>query len=211
MASAIIHMAVASELNKKIKRKESEYFIGSIAPDIAKIVGIDRNITHFKKQDDEYPDLDSFLLKYEQNLSDDFVMGYYIHLLTDYFWYKYFFTEIFHNQTVKKLDGTIVKVDKEEMKRLIYNDYTNLNIQVIEEYNLNLKIFYNEIPYIKDIIKEIPIEKIDKLIDKMGVIIENSKKSTSYTFDISEVKTFITTCVDLITAILAEKGLIKTV
>ena len=50
MASAIIHMAVASELNKKIKRKESEYFIGSIAPDIAKIVGIDRNITHFKSK-----------------------------------------------------------------------------------------------------------------------------------------------------------------
>ena len=40
MASALIHIAVASKINKKIKRKESEYLIGSIAPDIAKIVGI---------------------------------------------------------------------------------------------------------------------------------------------------------------------------
>ena len=57
MASALIHMAVAEKLNKKLKRRESEYLIGSIAPDVARIIGMDRNITHFQTDDEEYPNL----------------------------------------------------------------------------------------------------------------------------------------------------------
>lgn len=208
MASTIIHIAVADRINQKLKRNKSEYLIGSIAPDIAKIVGIDRNITHFQDKDKNYPNLEEFLKKYEKSLNDDFVMGYYIHLLTDYFWYKYFFTEILSNKTITKSDGTKIKLSNEEIKKLIYEDYTNLNIKVIEEYNLDLKIFYNEVPKINDIIKEIPINDIQKLIDKMGIIIENSTKEKSYIFNIEDVKTFIKTCTDLIIGILEEKELL---
>lgn len=208
MASALIHIAVADGINKIIKRKESEYLIGSIAPDIAKIVGIDRNITHFQDENKNYPNLDKFLSKYEKNLNDDFVMGYYIHLLTDYFWYKYFFTEILNDNTITKLDGTKIKASNEETRELIYSDYTNLNISVIEEYDLNLKIFYNEIPKLQNIIEEIPIQDINKLIEKMGIIIENSKKEKNYVFSIEDIKTFIKTCTDLIMGVLEEKKLI---
>ncbi len=211
MASALIHIAVAKEINKKLKRNESEYLIGSIAPDIAKIIGINRGQTHFQQPNEDYPNLDNFLKKYEKNLNNDFVMGYYIHLLTDYFWYKYFFTEIVSENTITKLDGTKVPIKNnkdEKLKELIYNDYTNLNTKLIENYNLNLKIFYNEVPEIDDIIEEIPIDKIDKLLEKMGIIIENNRDDKSYVFDMKDVKTFINTCIDLINAILEEKQLI---
>ena len=208
MASTIIHMAVANEINKRIKRKNPEYLIGSIAPDIGKIVGIDKDITHFQTNGIGYPNLDLFLSKYEKDLNNDFVMGYYIHLLTDYFWFKYFYTEIVNDNTITKLDGSKIKLSQEEIDNLIYNDYTNLNVQVIEKYNLNLKIFYNEIPNIESTIEEIPMDKIDKLIEKMGIIIENSTNDKNYVFNIKDIETFINTCTELILSILEEKKLL---
>ena len=209
MASALIHIAVASKINKKIKRKESEYLIGSIAPDIAKIVGISRNITHFQDKNKDYPNLDRFLSKYEKHLNNDFVMGYYIHLLTDYFWYKYFFTEIIKGKEITKKDGTKEKLEESELKKLIYSEYSSLNRKVIDAYDLNLKIFYNEVPSIEDIISEIPMDKLDKLLEAMGLIIENDKENKNCLFDINDIETFIKTCTDLINSILEEKGLIK--
>ena len=47
MASAVIHMAVASEINKVLKRDYDKLIIGSIAPDISKIVGEDKLRSHF--------------------------------------------------------------------------------------------------------------------------------------------------------------------
>lgn len=208
MASALIHIAVANEVNKRLKRQESEYLIGSIAPDIAKIVGIDRNVTHFQKTKKDFPDTDKFLNKYKKNTDNDFVMGYYIHLLTDYFWFKYFFSEIVNENTITKLNGDRVKLSNEELTKLIYDDYTNLNLKLIEEYNLDLKIFYNEIPFIEDIIQEIPVNRLNELIDKMGVIIENSKKDKTYVFNIEDIKKFISTCTELIIGILEEKELL---
>ena len=39
MASLIIHIAVASEVNKVLKRDSNLILIGSIAPDLSKLVG----------------------------------------------------------------------------------------------------------------------------------------------------------------------------
>lgn len=209
MASSIIHMAVAREINKKLKRNESVYLIGSIAPDIAKIIGIQRSITHFEIENSGIPSLESFLSKYEKELNDDFVMGYYIHLLTDYFWYKYFYTEIVNENTITKLDGTKVKVTNEEITKLIYNDYTNLNKDLIKKYSLNIEIFYNKVPFIKEKIKEIPIKDIDKLINQMGIIIKKTEEHKNYVFNMKDVEKFIDISVKLIKSILNEKGYLK--
>ena len=40
-------------------------------------------------------------------------------------------------------------------------------------------------------LKEIPIEKLDILINKMGIIIENTKVEKAYTFDIYTIKKYI--------------------
>ena len=57
-----------------------------------------------------------------------------------------------------------------DIQKLVFefcsNDYTNLNIQLIEKYNLDLKIFYNDITNIEYIIKEIPLDKLNILVDK---------------------------------------------
>lgn len=197
MASSVIHMAVASEVNKVLKRDNSKLLIGSIAPDISKQIGQDRTISHFIFEDGLI-DLDKFLDKYKNNLDDDFVLGYYIHLLTDYFWFKYFMPEITNYSIIKTLDGKELKLSKEEICKYIYNDYTNINIRVINEYNMDLKIFFNELPEIKKIIEEIPMDKLQVIIDKAGNIIMNSTNGKNYTFDIKNIKQFISFTKDLI-------------
>lgn len=200
MASAIIHIAVANEVNKKLKRDSSKLLIGSIAPDLSKLVGQNKIASHFLDNETDIPNIDLFLNKYKNYLDDDFVLGYYIHLYTDYLWFKYFVTEIINNDYITKKDGTIVKLNGNMKCLYIYNDYTNLNIQLIDKYRLDLKIFYNEVPILENIIEEIPMEKLSLLINQAGVIIENSKENKNFIFDIKDVSKFIETSTKLLLA-----------
>ena len=211
MASAIIHIAVANEINKKINKNESKYLIGSIAPDIAKHIGETKVKSHFQNADDSIPDLDKFLSKYGDKLNDPFILGYYIHLYTDYLWFKYFIPEVFDKDTdmIKKLNGDIVKCNGDMKKQYIYNDYTNLNRQIIDEYDLNLKIFYNEIPEFENDIEEIPMDKINLLLDKMGLIISATNEHKNFIFDITNIKKFVETSVKIILSDIEEKTMIE--
>lgn len=200
MASAVIHIAVAKEINKDLKMNEKELFLGTIAPDISKQLGESKVKSHFLLNDKtDLPILDKFLDKYKNNLNNPFIMGYYIHLFTDYLWFKYFIPEITNSSDyIKVLSGNKIKCTKEEIEKLIYNDYTNLNISLIEEYDLDLSLFYEdiEIPNIK--FDEIPLNKLQVIVDQMGIIIENSKKEYTYSFNIDNVKQFIELCKKII-------------
>ena len=200
MASAVIHIAVAKEINKDLKMNEKELFLGTIAPDISKQLGESKVKSHFLLNDKtDLPIFDKFLDKYKNNLNNPFIMGYYIHLFTDYLWFKYFIPEITNSSDyIKVLSGNNIKCTKEEIEKLIYNDYTNLNISLIEEYNLDLSLFYEdiEIPNIK--FDEIPLDKLQVIVDQMGIIIENSKKEYTYSFNIDNVKQFIELCKKII-------------
>lgn len=199
MASAVIHLAVANEINKKLNRDKNQLLIGAIAPDISKFIGEDKAKSHFLKElDSNIPDIESFLNKYKNSLTDDFVMGYFIHLYTDYLWFKYFVTEFYDKPMITKLDGTVVKCSGNMLSLYVYNDYTNLNIKLIDRYNMDLKIFYNQFPKLSNIIEEIPMDKMGLLLSQMGIIIENSKEKKDYIFNIENVEKFITTSVELI-------------
>ena len=199
MASAVIHLEVANEINKELNRDKSQLLIGAIAPDISKFIGEDKTKSHFLKElDSDIPDIESFLNKYKNSLTDDFVMGYFIHLYTDYLWFKYFVTEFYDKPMITKLDGTVVKCSGNMLSLYVYNDYTNLNIKLIDRYNMDLKIFYNQLPKLSNIIEEIPMDKMELLLSQMGIIIENSKEKKDYIFNIENVEKFIATSVELI-------------
>lgn len=209
MASSVIHMVVANEINKVLKRDNDKLLIGAIAPDLSKQIGQTKIESHFLDNDyDEIPNLDRFLDKYKNNLSDDFVLGYFIHLYTDYLWFKYFIPEISSHNYITKLDGTIVKCNGKMLKLYMYNDYTNLNIQLIEQYNLDVGILYNDLPEIKKIIDEIPMERLKLITTQAAAIIENSKQKKDLIFNIDNINRFIDMNIELITAKLLEMGLL---
>ena len=197
MASAIIHLCIAKEINKYLKMDEDYILLGAIAPDISKQIGETKEISHFldHSNEDDIPNIDRFLSKYRGELNNPFEMGYFIHLLTDKYWFRdyvYKFIERYTRDKVKK------NVTYTALKDLIYNDYTNLNISLIDNHNLNLDIFFNEIELPQSKIIEIPVDKLDILIEKMGIIIEDSKEEKTFIFDSKDIEEFISNTVKYI-------------
>lgn len=190
MASAIIHLCVAKEINKYLKMDENYLLLGSIAPDISKQIGETKEISHFldHSNEDDIPNIDRFLLKYRSELNNPFEMGYFIHLLTDKYWFRDYVYKFIERYTQDKLKKNVTYT---ALKDLIYNDYTNLNITLIDNHNLNLDLFYNEIEMPESKIIEIPVDKLDILIEKMGLIIEDSKEEKTFIFDSSDIEDFI--------------------
>ena len=190
MASAIIHLCIAKEVNKYLKMNEYDLLLGSIAPDISKQIGETKEISHFldHSNEDDIPNIDRFLAKYRNDLHNPFTMGYFIHLLTDKYWFRdyvYQFIERFTRENVKK------KVTYTAIRDLIYNDYTNINTDLIDKYMLPLDIFSEEFREPKTAIREIPVDKLDILLDQMGLIIEEAKKDKNFVFDINDIEVFI--------------------
>ena len=204
MASSVIHMCVAKKINETLKIKdENMLLLGSIAPDISKHLGESKTRSHFF-DDNGNVDMNRFLEKYRNKLNNPFMLGYYIHLYTDYLWEKYFVSDIVQNNAIKLLNGETVPQNKETYKKLIYSDYTNLNIILLDEYQLDLSLFYNEaiVPDIE--MDEIPVDRLYKLLDYTGVIIANTKKEKAYTFSLENIKPFIETSSHLILAEILE-------
>lgn len=195
MASTLIHICIAKKLNEYLNYDNKHLLLGTIAPDISKLVGETKQKSHFLTDyNSNIPDINLFLSKYKDQLKDPFVMGYFIHLYTDKIWFDDFLPNKIGNTNIKLLDGTIINANEKEKVRLVYNDYTNLNVQLIDEYNLDLSLFYEQIPYPEDIIKEIPIDKLQVLINKASEIIMNSKEEKAYIFDITNIIDFINHC-----------------
>ena len=200
MASTIIHLAVAKELEKRrhAVKNTYDYYLGSIAPDLAKQVGLPKEDSHFIKNEykEGIPNIKLFEATYPHFKENDYDLGYYVHLYTDKEWLDGFIDKISTENSIKLLDGTIIADTKEEIQQLIYSDYTNLNVRLIEEYDIDLSLFYEEFREPQTTIKEIPANKLDILINKMGIIIENSKEEKTYSLDIEQIKKFITNTVD---------------
>lgn len=198
MASAVIHLAVAKELEKYFKiENKKDYYLGSIAPDISKQINEPKEKSHFLyNTKTDIPNIELFTNKYTDFKNNDFNLGYFIHLYTDKIWFDEFLEKLVYSNSIKLLDGTIIRIKEEEIGKLIYKDYTNLNIQLIDEYQIDLSLFYEDFQIPNTNLDEIPIDKLNILIDQMGIIIENSKQEKNYIFDIVLIKAFINSCVN---------------
>lgn len=197
MASAVIHLCIAHEVNKYLNMNSNELLLGSIAPDISKQVGETKEISHFldHTNEDDIPNINRFLAKYRNELNKPFEMGYFIHLLTDKYWFRdyvYNYIERYTKNNSKK------KITYTALRDLIYNDYTNINIELIDKYLLPLDIFSNEWELPSSSITEIPVDKLDILIEKMGLIILDSKEEKTFIFDTRDIETFIANTVKYI-------------
>lgn len=190
MASAVIHLCVAKRVNEKLKMNERELLLGSIAPDLSKQVGEEKNKSHFLKgkEEDSEVNIKAFLDLYKSELNKPFEMGYFIHLLTDKYWFLDYVYDFIDNYAEKELGK---KVTYTELKDLIYKDYSNINIELIDRYNISLDLFYQELDYPKSIIKEIPVDRLDLIVEKMGIIITNSTGDKPIMFDIDKIIAFI--------------------
>lgn len=196
MASALIHLAVAKKVNEQLKRDNRLLMLGSVAPDISKQIGASRNLSHFISELDggDVPNIDKFLSKYKNYLNNDFEMGYLIHLLTDVLWFEEFLSNHLNGDIITLKDGTKKKMNDDEFTMLIYNDYTDLNSKLIDYYNLDLSVFYDNYDLPQVYIEEIPKDNLNVIIDKMGTICSLEGKNKEYIITLEPVVHFIDYC-----------------
>ena len=73
---------IQKELEKEFNIKnKKDYYLGSIAPDIAKQIGETKDKSHFIiNTDKDIPNLDIYTTKYKKFKKNDFELGYFIHL-----------------------------------------------------------------------------------------------------------------------------------
>lgn len=191
MASVIIHLAVAKKVNEVLKRNQHDLFLGAMAPDAAKLVGSSRKISHFiTDPDSSTPEIDVFLNKYKEDLDDTFVLGYFIHLLTDVLWFNEFLVNFVNDNTITTKTGEKIELDEKDVLDIIYNDFTSMNQEVEKEYDLNLDDFYNDYEFPKSKIKEFPETYFYEVLNKIKIINER-KSNYSYLFNINQIVPFI--------------------
>lgn len=164
MAGFQIHIAIGKRYleNNKIKN-ETDFFKGIIAPDLTS----DKKLTHYSGVQDKKDlrnylankvNLKEFLLNNE--IDSDYQKGIFLHLLTDYLFFNYYFSEDY----IKSVTYDLFCKD-------LYYSYEKNNKYVEEKYNLNDFPFW-------DIVNE-DIRKAKKIVDiNDGVrinILENEK------------------------------------
>lgn len=191
MASALIHMAVAKRVNERLNRNEKHLLLGTIAPDIGKDLNISREISHFTEDAKVTPNLDLFYNKYKNDLTDDYELGYFIHLIVDVLWFEEFLKNYRNEDNFVLKNGETIYITEEEYCKLLYNDYTNLNSQLLDYYDMDLSLFYNEYEFPKNKIEEIPYSELRRLVDKMGLICSGDSSSKEYALSIENIVHFI--------------------
>jgi hypothetical protein len=198
MASTITHLAVAKKVLEQIEvDNQRDYFLGAVAPDISKQVGQSREISHFLfNNQDDAPNINLFVKRYPLFKYNSFDLGYFTHLYTDKIWNESFLPTFTRENKIKLISGETVEATKEEVQNMIYSDYNSLNSEIIDEYQLDLSLFYEEYVPPKTNMKEIPIENSDILLNKIGIIIENAKTDNIYAIDFGSIKEFINRCAD---------------
>lgn len=164
MASYTMHLAIAKEYlkNHNEKEYEKEFYKGTIDVDNVP----DKNLTHYSSNIESKNVVTKMISKVnikkyveEHTIETSYDRGYFLHLLTDYFFYNnYFNYKDFETLTIDEFDV------------LLYRDYDYLNKYLINKYeveipeNINQKYFqiFDEEPKIAT------YESIDEFIEFMS-------------------------------------------
>lgn len=197
MPSTMIHLAAAKMLEEKHNIiNKNDYYIGSIVTDIGKLINIDREITHYEINKDK-PSYIQFKEKYPNYLKNDFLFGYYVHLYTDSFWDETVIKKLISNNKVKLLNGNYIEADTDQRRQLVYGDYYNLGLKVIDEYSLDLDIFSNKINDVDiDNFNDFDLSRLQEFINQYSLYITTANNLAEKVFDIDIINNFINNLVD---------------
>ena len=118
------------------------------------------------------------------------MLGYYIHLYTDYLWNKYFINKIYKDGILTKIDGSKIKYDG-NICDFLYKDYDSLIEDVINTYKIDLSFLKENIPNISHIIEEMPMNKLNVVIDKTNELVEKKEKHDLNVMNMDLINEFI--------------------
>lgn len=165
MASYVIHLAIAELYLKKHSNENYKEFIdGTIDVDDVQ----DKVKSHYTGNTDK-SNLKAFLgqkvilSEYVKTncIETSYDKGYFLHLLTDYYFYNSYFDECWIN-----------KVEYSDFKKVLYHDYHILNEYLIKKYSLKIPSRLKEDCYSmhKGKLEVLTLESIDQFIAFMSEV-----------------------------------------
>lgn len=95
MGSRLIHAAIAQKLMTIHSFLDDAFFLGNEAPDADKTSDLTKGDTHFlvpSNRGTQRIDLRQFLTQYPSSLTNNFMLGYYTHLVADELWLQDIFS-----------------------------------------------------------------------------------------------------------------------
>lgn len=237
MPSFMIHTISGEKMLKKLNLQTEDrlkFFISNLIPDTVdrkaydKYKGEERRtrkqkikrITHFRTDYSkmfEYPNLEYYLSKYEQQTKEDInYLGYFFHLYTDYYYFSKYLPKIIvfydkdHNISPKREENIFVElknynreIDHEAFwdnlgEESIYSDYSRLNKYLVNKYPLSFKP-KELIDYLKEGKYELHMEEINPknaidAIDKLEIIVNEclgKKEEQPRIFTIDQIENLI--------------------
>ena len=225
MPSWKIHSKIGSDILKQIKVNRKYFMIGNLIPDQDKYnigdlrVNVSRVITHYVSEEDlkigiNLPDYDRFYNKYKDIFNNPVIMGYLVHLLTDYYWNKYIYDKYFIKKSNKYIG---VKLRTNEIYKCEFNEMNTMKQKDFEIFNNSLTVRKNNFRYCLNSnyfeeLEEIRIKKHNIFL--IGKYLNSSHKreetEDSYTI-LNEKECFKITkeCEDFIIKYLKSKSLIE--
>lgn len=123
MPGIVAHMSVAKMVGEKLGITDLDFYRGNLLPDILKG---DKMDTHYKVQGKVFhiPDCDYYRNHFD--LSNSLFLGYYTHLLLDYYFMDDFIPGITTNRDIFH-------------DKIIYEDYDKSNQTLIQYFGLDVK------------------------------------------------------------------------
>jgi hypothetical protein len=225
MPAATIHRCVAKkilEMTNLYTNDEDKFLfeVGCIAPDSWKNTKRFKNSTLPKKQKrcyshfspkDKYIELYlDFYTKYNPKKEDAFMVGYLVHLMTDFFWrYLIFYNYFNKDGSVKLINGLSINGEKGVRKTLLKNETMKIVTYLAKEYELKEldHLSSRELSQLP-VMDEIEFDGLNEAIDYDNNEATNDFKYELMVYKVSEFKNGITKCSNIIIGELANLGII---
>lgn len=231
MPSWGIHLAVANKvldkLNNKLNEKEkNEFIFANVLPDINNgyvIKDINKNIshkqTHFELKEfmgdyGDKPGYINFYEKYKNDILNPTILGYYTHLMADYYFNTVTYNEygIYdenNNRIGAKLNNgqNLILTESDEFRRIKSNDFKIFSFYLYNNENINIPEYSEEIEEKTKKIEDISITKNDiyntveylkQCTEKPQKIIETAINKDYKIYTEDELKRRVDLCVDFV-------------
>lgn len=172
MASVLIHICISNIVKEELGLSD-KFLAGSIMPDLKKMAGFDRAITHYLKYvvNDgnvmHLPDLEKFIEENTFKLLDFKTLGNYAHLIEDKIWFEKFVGKYikWHDEDLGLVTnlktGKVYEFDN--FSKEIYSDYNSVGQKVISKYHLDMNKLSKQIR--ENLSDEVLISCFDKYLN----------------------------------------------
>lgn len=163
-----MHLVIANKIAEHLALTDKTTFLfGGIAPDAVSSKDISHFFTGEVQNYSRSIDYKAFLKKYSAHVENQYILGYFTHLIADDIWLKGFYLPWLKNR---------MEVDSEVADKY-HNDFRLLNAKILDYYGLKdefRKYFYN-IPTLIDL-DEVKPKDIESFIPDLLVDMDYNKE-----------------------------------